>query len=142
MVTYFSMEWKSERLQKNASSILIVDGRKRRITFAEFAMCGDVLEQWDGPLQASSGAQFFSDMTEALSQWNGRSDFSEPAVSNFWWKIKLRERSGKIHRIKGSTACPPFGITIEKELQSLCIESGIRGEWVEKMCGFKDMAES
>lgn len=133
-MTYFSIEWKSERLQRNTSSILIVDRGKRKITFAEFTMRGDVLEQQDGPLQASSGAQFFSDMEEALRQWNGQTDFSEPAAINFWWKIKLRERSGKIHRIKGTTACPPFGITIEKELQSLCAEAGIRVTWIGKMC--------
>ena len=126
MVTYFSVEWKSTRIQKQSSSILIIDARKKCITYAELTMRGDILNQQDGPLQAGSSAQFFSYLTEIFEQWNGQLNFSEPTSEDFWWKIKIRIKSGKTYRIKGTVAYPPYGNVIENKLQNLCAEAGLR----------------
>lgn len=125
MATYFSVEWKNNQIPKQAKSILIIDRGKWRITYADLTMRGDVLLQKDGPLQASCAAQFFSVVNEALNQWRGQTDFSEPSSEDFCWKIKIRSKTGKIHRISGTMIYPPMGDALERELRILCEDAGI-----------------
>lgn len=125
MGTYFSVEWQNNQQPKHVKSILIVDRGKRRITYADLTMRGDVLRQEDGPLQASRAAQFFSVVNDALCQWGGQTDFSVPSSEGFWWKIKIRSMTGKIYRINGTTSYPLMGDVIERELEALCEDAGI-----------------
>ena len=89
-------------------------------------MRGDVLYQKDGPLQASSSARFFAILTDTFNQWGGQSDSSASASGDFWWQVKIRTKTGRTYRIKGTTAYPPSGAMIEDELQTLCKEAGFR----------------
>lgn len=125
MVSYFSVEWKNERANKNSSAILIVDGTRRKITYGELSKRGDVLFQQDGPLQACDSGKFFSNLTEIMEQWGDRVDFSVSLSDDCWWKIKIRAKAGRMYRIKGTTTYPPYGDQIAKELEALCKNAGI-----------------
>ena len=126
MVSYFSVEWKNERANKNSSAILIVDGARRKITYGEISGRGEVLSQQDGPLQAGDSANFFLFLTEILEQWGDQTDFSAISSRDCWWKAKIRTKTGRIYRMKGTTTYPLYGERIEKELDILCKNAGIR----------------
>ena len=126
MVSYFSVEWKTDRTNGNSSTMLIVDGARRKITYGEISGRGDVLSQQDGPLQAGDSASFFLFLTEILGQWGDQNDFSVISSHDCWWKIKIRTKTGRIHRMKGTTTYPPYGEQIEKELDVLCKNAGLR----------------
>ena len=125
MITYLSVEWKKQCKQQSGSAILIVDGKKKRVTYAELSMRGDVLKQQDGPLQAGASAEFFSFLAEVVSQWEGMADYSVSPYEDIWWKIKIRETSRRIYRITGTSVYPPCGAIIERKILALCEEAGI-----------------
>ena len=62
MITYFSLEWKNWSCHPGnevSSTILIISGSKRKITYGELDGRGNILSQQDGPLQAASAREFF-----------------------------------------------------------------------------------
>lgn len=129
MVTYFSLEWQNwscHPCHDLSSTLLIVSGSKKRITYGELDGRGNVLLQQDGPLQSSSSREFFRLVEEIHNKWNGQSDFSVPVCDGSCWKIKIRFSNGVTSRIKGTVGYPPDGKTIEEALIQLCNEAGIR----------------
>ena len=129
MITYFSLEWQNwscHPCHGLSSTLLIVSGSKRRITYGELDGRGNVLLQQDGPLQSSSSREFFRLVEEVYNNWNGQSDFCVPVCDGSCWKIKIRFSEGAIARIKGTIAYPPNGTAIEQALVRLCSDAGIQ----------------
>lgn len=115
-----------ENGSKHEQSIIIVDDQNKRITYAESTARGDALIQEEGPLQASSAAQFFAVLEECVDTWGDRTNFCQALLNNPVWRMKLCMLSRKVKRIVGSAESVPSGDVIRNEVVKLCCEAGLR----------------
>ena len=141
MITYFSLEWQDWSCHPGdalSSTLLIISGSKKKVTYGELDGRGNILFQQDGPLQASDGGTFFALAERIVEQWGDQTDFSVPVCDGSCWKIKVRYNRGKTLKYTGTVAYPPDGQALERALQALCDSAGIQPKHYFGCCDLAD----